>query len=56
MIRGALFEAEVEVVQVLPNGYYIFLFQTREMALKILRSGQWMYKTQSQTIPLPSVD
>ncbi|MCO5573114.1 hypothetical protein L7F22_026879 [Adiantum nelumboides] len=34
----------VEDVQVLPNGYYIFRFQARKMALDVLGAGQWMFR------------
>lgn len=35
---------EVELIQALANGYYIFLFKQANMALKILGSSQWMYR------------
>ncbi|MCO5560560.1 hypothetical protein L7F22_014175 [Adiantum nelumboides] len=38
-------EVEVKAVQVLPKGYYIFLFKNRNMAIKVLGAGQWRYKS-----------
>ena len=36
--------AQIKSVQVLPKGYYLFLFKDKEMALHILGAGQWMFR------------
>lgn len=37
-------EIEIEAVQVLPKGYYLFLLKNSTMAIKILSAGQWIYR------------
>ena len=41
----ALLGIEVELVQVLPNGYFNFLLEEASMALKVIWVNQWMYRS-----------
>ena len=35
---------EVTLTQALPKGYYLFMFKEPSMAMKVISSGQWMFR------------
>lgn len=35
---------EVTLTQALPKGYYLFMFKKPSMAMKVISSGQWMFR------------
>lgn len=38
-------EAEVELIQALPKGHYLFVFKTADMAFSVLSHGQWVIRS-----------